>query len=264
MKNISLGKYIPGDSIIHKMDPRSKVVSFFVIILFFILFNRIVSHIAGFVILLLIMFIAGLSMKNLLGLLKTFRLFFYITFLVHLLFTEGEGGYSWLWFNVSFHGAYNGLLFSLRLFLLLFSGALLTWTTQPMEFTNSLEKMLSPLKLFKVPVRDFSLMMMIALRFIPTMLDEIEITKRAQMARGAKFEGGLFKKIKSLVPLIIPLFAQSFRRAETLALALEARAYTSDHERTYYKPLHFNAFDWVVTLGSCFCLLFFLYVKMFI
>ncbi|MBN1755720.1 energy-coupling factor transporter transmembrane protein EcfT [bacterium] len=248
MRNLTLGQYLPRDSVIHRLDPRSKFLFFLVLVSFFILFNSIETHLAGLLVLFILMIMAKLHLVNLLTLVRTFRLFFYITFLVHLIFTPAEGGYQWHWFSVSLEGAWNGLLFSLRLFLLVFSGALLTWTTQPIEFTNALERFLEPLNRRGIPVRNFTLMMMIALRFIPTMIDEIENTRKAQLARGARFGGGLLKRIKALLPLIIPLFAQSFRRAETLSLALEVRAYTPDHPRTYYKPLKYHTGDWILTL----------------
>lgn len=246
MEKVILGKYISRDSFVHNLDPRAKLAALLSLILITILYNSLYLYCSIFLLLVLVQYYSNLSLRLLGKFLSNFRFFLYITFLVHLLFTPAQGDIEFLIFHISPEGALNGIYYSWRLLILIFCGALFSWTTQPIELTEATEKLFKPLEYFRVPVRDFSLMMMIALRFIPTFMEEARTIRLAQKARGVEFEGSIFKKVKLLVPLIIPLFVSAFRKAETLAYALEVKGYSSTSPKTSFEPLQFTNYDWLI------------------
>ena len=169
-----------------------------------------------------------------------------LTMLINLFVTPGEVLAHWWIFTITKEGILSAILMGLRLVFLILSASLLTLTTTPNKLTDGLERLMGPLKLFKVPVHEISMMMSIALRFIPILLDETDKIMKAQMARGADFEtGGLIKKVKAMVPLFVPLFVSAFRRANDLALAMEARCYHGGKGRTQMKPLRFSKEDYI-------------------
>lgn len=262
LTDISLGQYFPGDSFIHRLDPRTKLIAIFCFMTALLVsFEPIV--LGGFAVLLIVI-IAGsrlpvaLVLKNI----RPFIWLFLLTVLVHLFWTQGRVLYTvpLLNLDITKEGLTLGLVYSVRLVLLIILAALLTLTTSPIELTDALEKMLGPLKRFKVPTHEIVMMLTLSLRFIPTLLEEALRLKNAQMSRGATFDGNLVQRIKSVVPLILPLFISAFRRADDLALAMDSRCYTGGEGRSSFKKLKFKMADYgvLVFLFTVLTLLFFI------
>ena len=256
---IPAGQYIERKSIIHSLDPRTKI-------LLLILFAGLVlfradwqNHIIALIILTLATILSRVGIGRAIKILWLFRFFLMITFLIHLLFTPGEGGYDWKFFHLSFAGVHNGFLYSLRIGLLMWSAALFGWVTSPISLADALEKIFSFLKIFKIPPRDVSMVVLLAMRFIPTMMDDAQKIRWAQFARGGVIEGGIFRKTRQIVPLVVPLFISAFRRADKLALALELRGYNPYTPRTKIKDLNMRGID--VVFIMFFTLLLFFVIK---
>ncbi|WLD93559.1 energy-coupling factor transporter transmembrane protein EcfT [Alkalihalobacillus sp. AL-G] len=248
MQNVIIGQYVPAESPIHRMDPRSKLISVFIFVLIVFLANNWVSY--GF----LGVFTVGsavLSRVPISYLIKGMKPILWIvlfTVLLHLIMTkEGPVLVDLFLFKIHEGGLIKGIFIALRLFFLILLTSLLTLTTTPIDITDGLEDLLGPLKRLKFPVHEFALMMSISLRFIPTLLQETEKIMKAQSARGAEFTSGPIKeRIKAFVPLLIPLFISAFKRAEDLALAMEARGYRGGEGRTKLRLLRWKFRD---TLG---------------
>lgn len=234
-----IGQYVPGDSLVHRLDPRSKLIAVFIFIIVIFLADSFASYgiVTAFVAAAVLL--SRVPLSFVLRGMKFIFLFVIITFLLHLFLTkEGEVIYQIGSWKIYSEGLIQGAFISLRLLYLVIFTSLLTLTTTPIEITDGLESLLNPLKRLRVPVHEFALMMSIALRFIPTLLEEAEKIMKAQSARGVDFSSGPFKKrLKAIVPLLIPLFASSFKRAEDLALAMEARGYRGGEGRTKLRIL---------------------------
>lgn len=232
-KDITIGQYFPGNSAVHKYDPRLKIITMilFIVSLFFI--KSMLLYIPIVIYLILIISVAKLPLKMVLKGLKPLRWIILITFIVNLIFTPGEEIYSIWKISITDEGLNTALLMGIRLILLVLGTSLLTYTTSPIELTDGIESLLNPLRKIGVPSHEIAMMMTIALRFIPTLIEETDKIIKAQMARGADFESGnLMRRAKNLVPLLVPLFINSFRRAEELATAMEARCYRGGDGRT--------------------------------
>ena len=248
MNKLILGRYIPGDSFIHKMDPRAKLLASFYFIVIIFLANNWQSYA------LLAVFTlgaVGISKINLRFFIRGVRpLLWLILFTVALqmLFTQGGTVYfQWWIFSVTEFGVINGLFIFCRFVLIIFMSTLLTLTTPPLALSDAIEYLLRPFKVVNVPVHEISLMLSIALRFVPTLMDETEKIMNAQRARGVDFgEGSLLQKMKAIIPLLIPLFVSSFNRAEDLATAMEARGYQGGEGRTKFRILHWQLGDTAV------------------
>ncbi|MGD8192744.1 energy-coupling factor transporter transmembrane component T family protein [Brevibacillus ginsengisoli] len=250
LQNFAIGQYVPGNSFVHRLDPRSKLL--FTILFAFIVFlaNNPVSY--G----ILLLFIAGviglsrISGKYIINGLKPVWWLIVFTVIIHLLTTKGGTVYfQWHWISIEEEGVRQAIYMSIRLTLLVLVSSILTLTTAPMDLTDGLERLFAPLKKLRVPVHEMALMLSIALRFIPTLLEETEKIMKAQMARGADFEtGNILQRVKNMLPIIIPLFISAFRRAEELALAMEARGYHGGDHRTRLKQLRFTRNDGVLLL----------------
>ncbi len=243
-----IGQYVPAESVIHKMDPRSKIaiIFFFVLIVFFA--NSVMSY--G----LLTVFgvTAAASSKVPLrfimkGLTPVWFLIIF-TFLLHLIVTkEGDVLYNLLGWKIYEEGVVQGAAISLRFFLLILVTSLLTLTTTPIEITDAIEELLGPLKKIRFPVHELALMMSISLRFIPTLMQETEKISKAQASRGVDFRTGSFKdRLKAIVPLLVPLFVSAFKRAEELAMAMEARGYRGGEGRTKLRELKVGKVDFII------------------
>ncbi|MFV0557110.1 MAG: energy-coupling factor transporter transmembrane component T family protein [Enterococcus sp.] len=249
------GRYIPGDSLIHRLDPRIKLIASFYFIGIIFLANNWQSY--GFLTL-FTFFCVFLSKVRLSFFIKGVRpLLWLILFTVALqvLFTVGGETY-WEWgiFHITEFGVLNGIFIFCRFVLIIFMSTLLTLTTPPLELSDAIEYLLRPLNAIRFPVHEVSLMLSIALRFVPTLMDETEKIMNAQRARGVDFgEGSLVDKMKAIIPLLIPLFVSSFNRAEDLATAMEARGYNGGEGRTKYRQLAWHRRDTVV--GVVFVLL---------
>ena len=264
ISDITLGQFFPGNSPIHKLDPRTKIIlaTFFIVAVF------VANNPVSFAILTLItVAVISLSRINFRVIMKSIKPIVFIllfTSLINLFMTKGEGEpLISLWvLEIYEEGIARAILMSLRVILLIVgSSVLLTYTTSPISLTDGIEALLSPLKKINLPVHTFAMMMSIALRFIPTLVEETEKIMNAQKSRGADFtSGSLAKRAKALIPILVPLFVSSFKRAEELATAMECRCYRGDKNRTKLVKLQFCARDFVfmilfvIILGGMICL----------
>ena len=248
LKDITLGQYFPGDTPVHRLDPRTKLLC---ILLYFIaLFTANAPVSMGLVFLTLAVAVAVSRIRpaELFKGMKPLLFIIIFTAILNLFFTEGEViARCWI-FKVTEDGLKRTALMVLRIFLLVSSTFLLTYTTSPLQLTDGLEHLLTPLKNIRFPVHELSMMMSIALRFIPTLIEETDKIMSAQKARGADFEtGSLAKRAKALLPILVPLFVSAFRRADELATAMECRCYHGGEGRTRMKTLKMGVSD-VLTL----------------
>lgn len=253
IKDITLGQFFPGNSVIHKLDPRMKLilVVFYIVILF--VMKSALSYLLATMFTLTLMILSKISFKTYFKGLKPLLIIVIITGIINLFYGKGDPLVQFWVFKITADGILNASKMILRIALLVISTAMLTYTTSPVLLTGGLEQLLSPLKVIKVPVHEFSMMITIALRFIPTLTDETDKIISAQKARGADFESGnLLKRVKAIVPIIIPLFISSFRRADELAVAMECRCYTGDGKnRTRLTKYSFRFRDYVAFLLVC-------------
>ena len=249
LQDITLGQFFPGESILHRLDPRTKIISVFVLMI--LIFTA--DSAAAYIFLTLMTCAAvGVSKIPTLTVLKALKPISWIilfTFIIHL-FTHGGEVLAEFWiFKLTDEGLIFGVLISLRLILIVIFSSLLTFTTSPIQLTDALENLLSPLKKIGVPAHEFAMMMTIALRFIPTLLEELDKIVKAQKSRGVDFESGnFFYRLKNFVPVLVPLFLSSFRRADELAMAMEARCYKGGEGRTHFRQLKFQRLDFLVAL----------------
>lgn len=245
MEKMIFGRFIPGDSFVHKMDPRAKLIFVFAFIFVVFVANNIPAYIALVVFTFFIVFVSRIRLYFLINGLKPVLILMIFTFLLHVFFTKGgdllvEIGIV----KIYEEGLKQGIFISIRFLVLVFVTSILTLTTSPISITDGLETLLNPLKRIKVPVHELALMMSIALRFIPTLMDETDKIMKAQMARGSDVTSGPIKeRIKAVVPLLIPLFVSAFKRAEDLATAMEVRGYRGGEGRTRYRQLKWTGRD---------------------
>lgn len=250
MSKLILGRYIPGDSLIHKLDPRVKLVaSFYFIAIIFIANNwQSYAFLAAFT--LVCVLLSKIDLGFFIRGLKPLLWLILFTVALQIFFTSG-GATLWHWwiFTITEFGLMNGAFIFVRFVLIIFMSTLLTLTTAPLELSDAIEYILRPLKVIHFPVHEISLMLSIALRFVPTLMDETEKIMNAQRARGVDFgAGNLIDKMKAIIPLLIPLFVSSFNRAEDLATAMEARGYSGGEGRTKYRKLDWHWRDTVVVI----------------
>ena len=257
IKDITIGQYFPGHSPVHRMDPRMKLILtiFYIVVLF------VVSNPFGFIPAIFFLGcsyrVARIPVKMIVKSIKPILPIIIFTGILNLLFISGESVIFVLGpIHVSWQGVYTSVKMALRLILLIAGTSLMTYTTSPIALTDAIEQLLSPLKVVHFPAHELAMMMSIALRFIPTLVEETDKIMSAQKARGADMEsGGLIQRAKSLIPVMIPLFISAFRRAEELALAMECRCYRGGEGRTRMKQLRYTRLDFnalaitVVLLG---------------
>ena len=245
LKDITLGQYFPGNSIIHRLDPRTKLVMMIVYIVALFMANGIVSY--GIMLLFLITCIAisRIPGKAFLRGMKPLVFILIFTAGLNLFLTPGETVLFEVWvITITLEGVVRALFMLARILMLITCTFLLTYTTSPIALTDGLESLLSPLKKVKMPVHELAMMMCIALRFIPTLIEETDKIMSAQKARGADFETGkLTDRVKALVPILVPLFISAFRRADELATAMECRCYHGGEGRTKMKLLRYKRHD---------------------
>ena len=247
IKDITIGQYIPGNSFVHKLDPRVKII----ISLIYIIDLFIVNNFKGYIFIVLFtlaaILISQIKFKYIYKGLKPILILVIITAILNLFLTPGETLlFKWKFITIYKEGVRLAVFMVLRLVFLIIGTSLLTLTTSPIELTAGIEKLLNPLRKIGVPAHELAMMMTIALRFIPTLMDETDKIMKAQMARGADFESGnLIQRAKNLIPLLVPLFISSFRRADELAMAMEARCYRGGEGRTRMKELSFSSRDFV-------------------
>ena len=246
LNDIQIGRYLPGNSFLHHMDPRVKIVLlfFFLLLIFFV--DRVEGFTALGISVVLLMIFSGVPLGMQLRSIRPILWIVLFTFGVHLFMTPGAELFSAGPFTATQEGLVRGAYIGLRLILLILLSTLLTLTTSPLRLTDGLEALLSPLRRVGVPVHELSMMMTIALRFIPTLLEELDRIMKAQKARGADFEhGSIVQRMRAIVPVLVPLFLSAFRRADELALAMESRCYRGGEGRTQMKELHTGRVDYV-------------------
>ncbi|HEM5292357.1 TPA: energy-coupling factor transporter transmembrane protein EcfT [Streptococcus suis] len=250
MDKLILGRYIPGDSIIHRLDPRSKLLAMFGFLLMIFWANNLVTNA------LLIAFVLGMVVLSRIrlsffinGLKPMIGIILFTTFF-QVFFTPGATILWEFWiFKLSVEGLQQAAIIFVRFVLIIFFSTLLTLTTTPLSLADGIESGLAPLKKFKVPVHEIGLMLSMSLRFVPTLMDDTTRIMNAQRARGVDFnEGNLIQKVKSVIPILIPLFASSFKRADALATAMEARGYQGGDGRTKYRILEWKFADTLAIL----------------
>lgn len=251
LDSMLIGRYVPSESTLHRMDPRSKLMLVFLFVcIVFIANNTITYAILGLYTLVLV-FMSKIQLRFIINGLKPVLFLILFTFFLHVFFTkEGEVLIDLGWLKVYEGGLRQGIYISLRFTYLILITTLLTLTTTPITLTDGLENLLNPFKKLKMPVHELALMMSISLRFIPTLLEETSKIMKAQAARGVDFSTGPIKeRVKAIVPLLVPLFVSSFKRAEELATAMEARGYRGGEGRTKYRQLKWGMADTILMLS---------------
>ena len=261
LKDITLGQYFPGNSVIHRLDPRTKLIMLVVYIVALFMAASWVSYALMFVFLAVVIKISTIPLKSIVRGMKPLVMILVFTGVLNLFFTqEGEVLVDFWIITIYSGGLSRAVLMMLRILMLITCTFLLTYTTSPIALTDGLEALMNPLKKIKVPVHELSMMMCIALRFIPTLIEETDKIMSAQKARGADFESGtLMEKAKALIPILVPLFISAFRRADELATAMECRCYQGGEGRTKMKLLRYTLWDFeafgvaaVVLAAVCF------------
>ena len=249
LKDITLGQYFPGNTPVHRLDPRTKLMMVIVYIIALFLAKWWVSYGLMLAFLITVVAISRIRPKALFKGLKPLLIIMIFTALLYLFYTDGEVLAQFWIFRITREGIVQATFLVLRIMMLVAGTFLLTYTTSPIALTDGLESLLSPLKKLHFPVHELAMMMSIALRFIPTLIEETDKIISAQKARGADFEtGNIFRRAKALIPILVPLFVSAFRRADELATAMECRCYHGGEGRTKLKQLHYRAADFV-TLG---------------
>lgn len=244
MRDITIGQYYPTDSILHKLDPRVKLIGTFLFLVSLFVGEGIAAYAIATVFLAAVIKLSKIPFKMILKGLKAILIILLITVSFNLFLTEGEPIFQLGFLKLTKEGISVAFFMALRLVYLVLGASLMTLTTTPNDLTDGLESVLGPLNKIKVPVHEISMMMSIALRFIPILMEETDRIMKAQKARGADFESGnLIQKVKAMVPLLVPLFISAFRRANDLAMAMEARCYRGGEGRTKMKPLHYEKAD---------------------
>lgn len=251
LKDITLGQYFPGNSLLHRFDPRSKIIFTVLFIAAIFLCKGLVSYGITLLILLMMIGISKVQPRVFLKGMKPVVFIVVCTAILNLFYTSGTVLWSWGILKITEEGIWKAGFMVLRILMLIACTLLLTYTTSPILLTDGLEKLLRPLKKLHFPVHELSMMMSIALRFIPTLIQETDKIISAQKARGADFDSGnLIQKAKALIPILIPLFISSFRRAEELAIAMECRCYHGDEGRTSLRQLHYAGRDYGLIVFS--------------
>ncbi len=249
LRDITLGQYYRTESVIHNLDPRVKLVATLVFIISLFVSNNFIGYLIAGLFLVLAIYLSKVPPKFIFRGMKTIFFLLFITMIFNLFLTPGTALVSFWKFTITIEGLKMAAMMAVRLVFLITGSSLMTLTTTPNNLTDGLERLLRPLKVFRVPVHEISMMMSIALRFIPILMEETDKIMKAQMARGADFESGsLIQRAKSLVPLLVPLFISAFRRANDLAMAMEARCYKGGEGRTKMKPLIYKKIDRIAYL----------------
>ena len=255
LRDITIGQYYDVESVVHKLDPRTKIIATVVYIISLFCVKNILGFLLAGIGLLAAVKLARIPLRFILRGLKTVMVLLLFTVVLNIFLVEGTAIVQWGFISITREGIYTAVFMAARRVLLIIGCSMMTLTTTPIQLTDGIERLLRPLKKIKVPVHDIAMMMSIALRFIPILMEETDKIMKAQTARGADFEsGGLVQKAKSLIPVLVPLFISAFRRADDLATAMEARCYHGDEGRTRMKELKYHARDHIAKL----CLVVFL------
>lgn len=250
IRDITIGQYYPADSPIHKIDARVKIVITLLYILSLFIIESFIGYAFVIASLAVIIKMSKVPFKFMVKGLKSLIFIIVFTAIINLFVTKGETPLFTVWrFTVTLEGVYFAIKMCLRIVLLIIGSSILTLTTTPIKLTDGIESLLKPLSKMGVPAHDIAMMMTIALRFIPTLLDETDKIIKAQQARGADFDtGNLVNKAKALVPILVPLFISAFRRADELAMAMEARCYAGGGQRTRMNVMKITSIDYVASV----------------
>lgn len=244
LRDITLGQYYQTESVIHRLDPRVKLVTTIAFIISLFIFDGILGYVLAGLFLAMTIKLSKVPFKFMVKGMKAIVFLLMITVIFNMFLTPGEAIFTVWKLTLTKEGVRLAVFMAIRLSFLVIGSSVMTLTTTPNQLTDGLEKLLNPLKKIKLPVHEIAMMMSIALRFIPILLEETDKIMKAQIARGADFESGnLIKKAKSMVPLLVPLFISAFRRANDLAMAMEARCYRGGEHRTKMKPLQYKRID---------------------
>ena len=249
IRDITIGQYYPADSVLHRLDPRVKLAGTLAFLISLFLFDNFIGYVIAGLFLLSMIKVSKVPFKFIVRGLKAIVILMVFTVTFNLFLTDGQILWQWKFIKITVEGIETAVFMLLRLTFLIIGSSLMTLTTTPNQLTDGLETGLAPLKKIRVPVHEISMMMSIALRFIPILLEETDKIMKAQQARGADFEEGkLMERAKALVPVLVPLFVSAFRRANDLAMAMEARCYRGGDGRTRMKPLKYTKQDAVAYL----------------
>ncbi len=249
LKDVTLGQFFPGSSIVHRLDPRCKLLLTIVYIAALFTAESYVSYAVMLIITGVCIALSRIQLKVILRGLKPLWVIIALTAVLNMFFTPGRELVSFWKITVTYEGLIRAVFMVLRITMLIAGTFLLTYTTSPIALTDAMEILFGPLKKLKVPVHEMSMMMSMALRFIPTLIEETDKIMSAQKARGADFEtGNIFQRAKALIPILVPLFVSAFRRADELATAMECRCYHGGEGRTALRVLRMHSADWVTLL----------------
>lgn len=251
LSDITIGQYFPGNSLLHRMDPRVKILLLLFFLIGVFVFDTVPSYALFSILTLACFMVSRIPLRMMLRSVRPLLWIILFTFFIHLFSTPGEEmARIWI-FGMTWEGLRQGCFISLRLVLLILLSSLLTFTTSPLKLTDAMERLLSPLKKLGVPAHELAMMMTIALRFIPTLVEETDKIMKAQQSRGSDFTtGNILQKARHIVPILVPLFISSFRRADELAMAMEARCYHGGEGRTQMKMLKVTSVDYLACGGS--------------
>lgn len=255
IKDITLGQFFPGNSVIHKIDPRVKILLIIAYIVFLFVANNFVS--LGFMVLVTvaIVLLTKIPVKMYFKGLKAIMFIILFTSVLNMFYGSGEPIWQWGFLKITLNGISNAVFISIRIVALIFISCVLTYTTSPTDLTDALERLMKPLTVFHIKVHEIAMMMTIALRFVPTLLEETDKIMNAQKARGANMDSGsLIKRVKAMMPVLVPLLVSSFNRAYELAVAMECRCYRGGAGRTRMKVLKVVTKDAVAVAVSVFVL----------
>ena len=254
LKNITIGQYYPGDSVLHRMDPRMKLVLTTVYIVLLFMAEHIWGLLIGVLLLLFLYPMAQIPGKLVLRSIRSIVPIIIFTAILNMFFVTGDVLWQWWIFKITDRGISMAFTIAVRIICLIAGSSLLMYTTSPILLTDAIERLFAPLRRFRVPVHEIAMMMTIALRFIPTLIEETDKIMSAQKARGADLEsGGLVQRVKALIPILIPLFVSAFRRADELALAMECRCYHGGEGRTRMRQLKMTGIDALAALFMTAC-----------
>ena len=255
MNKITIGQYLPFDTFMHRLDPRVKLIGVFAYIITIFFVDDFISFIPFAILLIAMLYTAKIPIKSVFKSLRPLLFIIIITAIINLFTAPGNTLVSFGKLTITDQGVYRTIFTIIRLVLIILTTSMLTYTTSPMELTDGLEKLFSPLKRFGFPAGELAMMISISLRFIPTLFDEANKIRMAQMARGADFESGnIFNRAKAMIPLLVPLFINSFKRSDELATAMEARMYRIGEDRTKLNEIFMDRTDYLTLflfLGFC-------------
>ncbi len=246
LRDITLGQYFPGNSPIHRLDPRIKIMGTLAFIIELFIVDNFIGFLIAGVALATLIIISKVPISYIMRGLKPILLILVFTFALNIFMVDGTILWQWKFLKITVEGLEIAVFMAIRLVLLLMGSSMLTLCTRPLALTDGIERLLSPFKKIGLPAHDIAMMMTIALRFIPTLLEEADKIMKAQQARGADFEsGGLMRRAKSLIPILVPLFVSAFRIAQDLAMAMEARCYRGGENRTRMNEMKFKKRDYI-------------------